>query len=779
MEDSMLKKILFPIILLTLVKVSYSQIASLEATLVLKKVDNITIPFQNGIPLPTFEKQNRYIINLSGNWKKQRFNANDNITLSKRDATGYQNLINEASGRHMPNFDDSQWLDKLIPSVENQIKPFPQVPEYYQDGVWYRKSFFVDSSLSGQFVKLIFYAVNYVADVWLNGNYVGYHEGGYTSFAFDVSNYIQYGQTNFLVVRIDNPQWGTRNDIVPYKECDWFNYTGIIHDVYLEFSNPLNIIRADVVPLNTDGDIKTTVVLYNKSNVNKQVDVTLEVFNAEINSQNITSERASELIGTIAQITGTNQATISIEKDSTRVWRTTLRVNNPRLWTPKNPNLYIMKVTLRENGQVIDEYYTQFGIRTITTSVDKVYLNNNPIFFVGVARHEDHPIYGRSVPLDVIYSDLLKVKEVNALMLRTAHYPNHPYTYLLTDRLGIAVVEEIPVWWFDDTMAWVIQNNIRHIHEQMFREMAFRDYNRPSIILWSLTNENLDVDNRKTFMNRVKQEIKSLYPDGRLITQSAAADRPGPNDPSQQVVDVAGWTMYFGIFHGGTYYEGTRLFLTMANYYYPEKPILDTEFGYWSGENNAIGGQNAQVTVFKETFSAFTFRASVIRPDGSYRDGGYLMGVTWWCIFDWYTHTLPDGFQSMGLYRMFRDTAKFVRDTLKKYYEPFFNIGGMVTDVEEEILNHLPHEYNLFQNYPNPFNPTTRIRYSVKNTQLVQIRLFDLLGREIKSLVNEIKSPGNYEIELDANLLGLSTGVYVYQMKAGEFIGTRKLIYLK
>ena len=142
-----------------------------------------------------------------------------------------------------------------------------------------------------------------------------------------------------------------------------------------------------------------------------------------------------------------------------------------------------MKVLLKENGQVIDEYYTQFGIRTIKTDVDKVLLNNQPVFFTGVARHEDHPVFGRSIPIDTIYSDLLKVKEVNANMLRTAHYPNHLYTYLMADRLGITIMEEIPVWWFDESFPWVIQNSVRHIHEQMFREMVFKDYNRPSILV--------------------------------------------------------------------------------------------------------------------------------------------------------------------------------------------------------------------------------------------------------------------------------------------------------
>ncbi|WP_304130688.1 glycoside hydrolase family 2 TIM barrel-domain containing protein [Ignavibacterium album] len=760
----------------------FPQVASLEATNNLLTVDGVKILFQNGMPVPGFEKQNRIMINLAGQWKKQRFNANDNITLAKRDSAGYQNLLTEAQGRFSSGYDDSGWDNKILPAVENQMNIYPTVPEYYQDGVWYRRNFSVADSLNGKFIKLIFYAVNYVADIWINDFYVGYHEGGYTSFAFDVSPYLNYGGNNVIAVRVDNPAWGTRNDIVPYTNCDWFNYTGIIHDVYLEVSEPVSVIRADIVPLDLNGQIQTTVVLNNKTISDKNVEVNLEVFNADVNENNINSEKASDLIGTPASVTGSTQNSVLISSDSVKVWRTNLTINNPRLWSPKNPNLYILKVTLKENGSVIDSYYTQFGIRTIKTLIDKVYLNNNPAFFTGVARHEDHPIFGRSIPADSIFSDLLKVKSVNATLLRTAHYPNHPYTYQITDRLGIVVVEEIPVWWFDTALAWVIQNSARHIHEQMFREMVFRDYNRPSIIMWSTTNECLDVDNRKTFITKVRNDLNFNYPDGRLITQSAAADRPGPQDASQTSCDVAGWTMYFGIFHGGTYYEGTRYFLTLANYYYPEKPILDTEFGYWSGELNTTNGQQAQVTVFKETFNAFTYRASVIRRDGTYRDGGYLMGVTWWCIFDWYSHQHPEGFQSMGLYRMHRDTLKAVGDTLKNYYAPFYNIGGVVTEVIETSEDELPTEFNLEQNFPNPFNPVTKIRFSVlpkvkSQMSKVILKVFDVLGNEVATLLDEEKPAGYYEIEFNAG--SLTSGIYFYQLIADDFVQTRKMILLK
>ncbi|MEO8398640.1 MAG: sugar-binding domain-containing protein, partial [Ignavibacteriaceae bacterium] len=241
----------------------YSQIATLEATLKIENVDGITVPYQGGIPLPSFEKQNHKIINLAGSWKKQRAAADDNITLAKRDSIGYANLISESAGRSLSNYDDAAWEEKTLPAVENEMHTFPTVPELFNDGVWYRKNFEVDASDSGKFAKIIFLAVNYVADVWINGEYIGYHEGGYTPFAFDISSRLKSGETNIIAVRVDLVSWNKRNDVIPYKAPDWFNYGGIIHDVYIEFSNRISVVRNDIIPLDLEGNIQTTTVLRN------------------------------------------------------------------------------------------------------------------------------------------------------------------------------------------------------------------------------------------------------------------------------------------------------------------------------------------------------------------------------------------------------------------------------------------------------------------------------------------------------------------------------------
>lgn len=759
-----------------------AQTASLTATMELKDVNGVMVPYQNGIPVPSFEKQYRQIIDLKGTWKKQRFSANDNITLAKRDQTGINNLEAEALNRFKIDYDDSGWETKELPGVENKINQFPVRPEIYQDGVWYRKSFDVDQSLFGKFVKLIFYSVNYVADVWINGQYVGYHEGGYTPFAFDVSDKLNYGGSNIIAVRVDNPAWNTRSDIVPFIQCDWFNYTGIIHDVYLEVSDKINIVRTDVVPSDTSGTVKLTVVALNKTAEAVNLTYDFHVYEARIDSNNITSEYAKDLVGEEVPIyILTNSAFPMIPSDSAGVYENTIGIHNPKLWTPKNPNLYILKISLVKDGAVLDEYYTQFGIRTTGTEGNKLLLNNRIMFFTGAARHEDHPDYGRSVPKEVIYNDLKIVRSLNINFLRTAHYPNHPFTYLLADRMGIAVMEEIPVYWFNNPSEWQIQNNTRHIHQQMFREMVFRDYNRPSILLWSTSNECKDIPNRKIYNSTIVSDLRNNYNDGRLITQSAAADNPGSNDNTQQPLDAAGWTMYFGVFYGTPFYKvgsinsETVKFLLDAKTNFPDKPIIDTEFGYWSSEDNST--TNDQVTVFNQTFNAFAY-FSALNKMNTVNQNGCLAVSTWWCVFDWYRHDNPGGYQSMGLYSMDRTTAKPVAQILKDAYQPYYNLDGVLTGIEGEKKHDvIPTEFSLEQNYPNPFNPTTTLSFIITHWSFVSLKVYDILGREVATLVNENKPAGKYEVKFDAT--HLPSGVYIYQLKAGNYSAGKKMSLVK
>ncbi|OGU25418.1 MAG: hypothetical protein A2X66_05470 [Ignavibacteria bacterium GWA2_54_16] len=767
-----------------------AQYANLQATLSIQTVDGVAVPFQNGTVVPSFEKQKRPILSLVGTWKKQRVNVDHNLTLKKRDSTGYADLVREAGNRFAPDFDDSGWQTMTVPGVENALNGYQKTPEYYENGVWYRTNFLVSDSMRGKTARLKFLAVNYVGDVWLNGTYLGWHEGGYTPFAFDVTSALRFDSVNVLAVRVDNVPWsqgqvqdlptGKRIDIVPYYKVDWFNYTGILHDVYIEFSNPVSIPRVHVVPTDIHGTLSTTVVLQNKGAANETVNLSIQLYRAVVDSTNMNTEYSFELIGNPVSAGGVSQTSLTVDKDTSRVWQTVLTVSSPKLWNPRNPNLYILRVTVSKAGIVLDEFSTQFGVRTLRTSGSAFLLNDNPVFLPGIARHEDHPSYGRSMPNSVILDDLRKIKALNVALLRTAHYPNNPHTYLLCDRLGLAVMEEIPVWWFDTEDAWMLQNIARNIHTQMFREMVFKDFNRPSVFVWSTCNECLVVPGRETFIRNVNNELKNQYPDGRFVSQSAAADRPGANDASQTACDVAGWTMYFGIFHGSTYYGGTRQFLRNAHTALPNKPVLNTEFGIWSSVSEA-----QQVEVFDSTFAAFA-EVTVVDGNGKLNPNGFVMGSTWWTAFDWYTSQQPTGYQRMGVFEMNRTKAKLVSSRLSSVYAPYYRSTDL-TGVEQQLSVGTPAVFRLFQNYPNPFsagggsafggNPRTAISYQLSAISLVKLKVYDVLGREVAALVNREMPAGTHAITWEA--IDLPTGTYIYRLTAGDRTESRKLLLMK
>jgi beta-glucuronidase len=176
-------------------------------------------------------------------------------------------------------------------------------------------------------------------------------------------------------------------------------------------------------------------------------------------------------------------------------------------------------------------------------------------------------------------------------------------------------------------------------------------------------NESQDVPERRAYVQRLTADYEQHLQDGRMLMQSAAADRGGPNDPTQAELDIAGWTMYFGVFYGEDYADDSITFLQDAHAAYPEKPILITEYGIWSKGGNS--SKQRQVELFDALFPVF-FDASAWGEERQINPEGYIGGITWWAMFDWYTaHTRE---QTMGLYDMDRVTGKPIAESISVAY---------------------------------------------------------------------------------------------------------------
>ena len=604
-------------------------------TFTLRKIDGLLVPFQDGIPYPSFEPcSTRLMVNLSGTWKIYYDKRSGFNTLSPRTAKIVKEL--EEDIKELP--PTSDWENTHVPSSNNARG---SRHEAYQGVTWYYREFTVPMSLKGKFIRLVFEGVNYFVDIWLNGHYLGYHEGGFTPFIFNVTSFIEYGSKNTILVRVDNIPWNTTKAIVPYRICDWWNYGGIYREVYLEAIDPVYIARADVIPymLKNLWAMNLTIVVHNTLPHPVGANISVEVLPVKF-SNALAGPCLKSAIS--KQSIASANFTVSLYGNRVHAFKVSFKSLRPLEWSPESPNLYVAHVKLNSSAYH-DELYTQFGFREIKVKEGRLMLNNRPIFLKGLARHEDYPVKGRALTVKDILRDLLIIKDMNANWIRTAHYPNNPMTYVLTDRIGLAVWEEIPVYWFD-CEAFKIQAS-RGIARQMLLEMIFRDYNRPSIIIWGLANECGCYKERIDYL-KSQASLARLVDPTRLLAE-AIVWNPMDDTWLKAGLDLLAINAYFGVFYGKT--EDLRPALDILHFMYPSVPILITEFGLWSGGNV---GEQRQAEYFKATWSQIKGKK-------------YLAGACWWTAFDYDSMIVFDTF---GALSWDRSHKKMVYYEIRKAY---------------------------------------------------------------------------------------------------------------
>ncbi|MBI3890549.1 MAG: hypothetical protein HY303_03360 [Candidatus Wallbacteria bacterium] len=640
------------------------------------------IAYQNGVPFPCFERQGaRESLDLDGKWRFQRAKADHKLSLSPRDASGIEKLEREAEERHRADFDDSGWQERTVPCSDNKMNGTMGQPEDYEDGSWWRRRVTVPASWTGRYVKLVCYGAGYTADVWVNGKRAGGHEGGFTSWVVDVSALLRPGQSNTLAVRLDNVPWGSTQAMLPYAHADWFNYGGLYRDLYLEASDAVSVQNVFVRSARPDGTVVADALLYNRRSDAVTVTLGAAVRRASVSESSpaLLSCDAGRLAGAVVASAG---ARAEVPGGGARLVKLELHVPDPRPWTPAMPNLYVLTVSSSASGGSRDALSTQFGLRTIAVdpAAPRLLLNGAAApLLAGVARHEDHPETGRALAPERIKDDLVAIRDrLHANFVRTAHYPNHPLTYLMADRLGLAVWEEIPFYWVNHPNAYR-ELARRGLPLAMFREMVLRDYNRPSIWFWSCCNECAPIGPRIGHIRRLRQDLRGHYDDGRLVTQSAAADYPGPFDQSMAECDVAAWTLYFGIgFEARDHfkknldqtYAGMKEFLDKAHKHFPKKPILVSEFGYWANPDGGLVGD--QCRFFDDSMRAYEESAPVDRR-GVTRERGFVAGCSWWTAFDYFTGIT--GVSTFGAFQSDRVAERPLLQSLSGRYGPYTGWG--------------------------------------------------------------------------------------------------------
>jgi beta-galactosidase len=634
--------------------------ATLAPTLTMVEAAGLEVAMQNGIPVPSFDWQPRPRIELAGPWRFEPVALDEIATLTDRRTS--LAVIEEGAGeRQLPAFDDSAWAQIEVPGSMNPP------PDGEEGGAWYRRTFDVPRIWAGQSVTLRFGSASYVADVWLNGTWLGYHEGGSTPFAFDVGTTLQPGAPNVVAVRVHAIPRGTRTDVVPWGATDFWNYAGLTGPVWLEAAPPVHVPRADVVP-HLDALEVSVLVSHSATLVGGEEPepvsddasttgkVRAAIFAATVDRENLLDTDPRSLVIALDDPLLAVDRDLDLPAAGGLAGETlALQFGDADTWSPAVPALYVLRVQLvdpgasrgRADDRIRDEFWTTFGIRHVGTDSrgPSVQLNGEPIFLRGVGLHDESLTFdaegglvsGSPAPtLEEILDDLRDAAALGADFIRAGHEPADPQMLMLADRLGFAVWEEIPLY---HATPIVFERSMgRGIPQQMLREMALRDMNRPSVLFHGFANESTGDEERTDALSELHAVDRAI--DGtRLTGQAAYGWRP--DDPTQAPLDVAGFTFYHGVFYGSDPALDTQQALRDALAAHPDKPLMILEFGRWADE---AADEALQRDIFEQTYAALVARRGDQR-------GGAVAGVTWWALHDFATPLAGIRLEQFGLYR--------------------------------------------------------------------------------------------------------------------------------
>lgn len=437
------------------------------------------------------------------------------------------------------NFDinDKNLLDINIPKSFNLLENF----ESFEGIFWHFYEFDLDRSIRNLDFDYIlrFKGSNYNTKVWLNGHYIGEHDGGFTPFYFDINETIKQAK-NLIVVRTDSNR---RNNQVPSISFDWFNWGGIYREIEVLILNKERI--KDVI-------IKTHLLTRKKSRLDVSYSSTGK---ASIRWEILDSDNKTILFEGII-----------LESDNPNNIKLTF--NNPKLWSPEEPNLYLLRFYQEVTKKTLFE--THFGIRQIEINGTYVYLNKKRIFLKGVSLHEEYMPFGRTIPYDKRKEDVESIKSLGFNALRTAHYSHDEDLLDIADKIGLLILEEIPVYQHCNFKNVKTYNTA----ENMLKELIKRDINHPSVIWWSVGNEiPLHQRSCARFIKKLMKFARELD-DTRIITCVSRKLLP---DLTRKYVDVATINTYFGWYYGHENMISFILDLIRTPVF--NKPWIYTEFG--------------------------------------------------------------------------------------------------------------------------------------------------------------------------------------------------------
>ena len=419
---------------------------------------------------------------------------------------------------------DSANVDKILPGIipnhkweevtlphSAVIEPLVVTASQWTGICWYKKVYKPDRRQRHRHTGLLFDGAMHDAIVYLNGAEIARHTGGYLPFYVNLSNDLEYGRENEIMVKLDNRENPHIPPGKPLGELDFLWYSGLYRNVSLYVTDKLHITAPPEYQSTLGGGIITGV----RDVSRESATLTLSVHVS--NDDHI--PRSFRMKNTLLDAAGLEVASslselIDMEPGQSQRLETRMIVMQPSLWTPATPFLYTISTELlSESGTVIDHRETRTGIRTVRITPDKgLLLNSEPVRIMGTNRHQEYPYIGYALSDNASYRDAFKIREAGFNLVRCSHYPPAPAFLDACDELGLMVIDAIPGWQFMGDSLFA-EASVRDT-----RMMCRRDRNHPSVVMWeSSLNETLMP---VSFLARLHQTVKDELPFGNNLTCS-------------------------------------------------------------------------------------------------------------------------------------------------------------------------------------------------------------------------------------------------------------------
>lgn len=530
-------------------------------------------------------------------------------------AAWYQPPAVDKQGNRLPwDYDADDGETVTVPSCWNMCKP---EYFYYEGSAWYAREFTYIPDNSGERVFLRIGAAYYSTMVFLNHTFLGNHFGGSTPFFVEITEHLK--QTNLIQVCVNN----TRTlDRVPARNTDWFNYGGLYRDIEF-FRVPAAFIKTFQMYLAPDNNFNQLVVKVAVSDPAAQDSVRVCIPELGIKYA-------------VALKDGKGEGIISA---------------SPELWSPEHPKRYAVEATFRQ-----DRVTDQIGFRQIHVEGTTILLNGNPIFLRGICVHEDDAHTGKTSSRADIVRRFQHAKELGCNFLRLAHYPHHELAAEIADEVGLLLWEEVAVYWAIDFTNPATYNDA----ENQLKELILRDFNRASVIIWSVGNENADTDARLAFMSGLAKTAKTVDP-SRLVSAACLVNHQKIKieDRLADFLDVIGVNEYYG-WYNPNYDELVQLGQNSN----PGKPVIITE----TGADARAGEHGSRSDKFTEEYMEEVYKRQI----AVIRTLDYVKGMSPWILYDFRAsrrfNRFQQGFNRKGLISSDKQTKKLAFYVLQQFY---------------------------------------------------------------------------------------------------------------